>query len=87
MHDFFDKYLTCKSSLIQFVYLYNNCLANKEQKELECDAADNKVLIPCVIVYRVLPSRSSSNMSTPTTYFVMFKLNLTKRATVTSLQG
>ncbi|KAL4374615.1 hypothetical protein AHAS_Ahas05G0199500 [Arachis hypogaea] len=33
MHAFFDKYLTCRS--------------NKEQQELECDAADNRGLIPC----------------------------------------
>ncbi|KAL4292677.1 hypothetical protein AHAS_Ahas18G0052000 [Arachis hypogaea] len=48
MHSFFDKYLTCRSSLIQFVHQYDNCLADKEQQELECDAADNRGLIPCV---------------------------------------
>ncbi|XP_015935832.1 protein FAR-RED IMPAIRED RESPONSE 1-like [Arachis duranensis] len=48
MHAFFDKYLTCKSNLIQFVHQYDNCLADKEQQELECDAADNRGLIPCV---------------------------------------
>ncbi|XP_015944674.1 protein FAR1-RELATED SEQUENCE 5-like [Arachis duranensis] len=48
MHAFFDKYLTCRSSLIQFVHQYDNCLVDKQQQELECDAADNRGLIPCV---------------------------------------
>ncbi|RYR64706.1 hypothetical protein Ahy_A03g010770 [Arachis hypogaea] len=48
MHSFFDKYLMCRSSLVQFVHQYDNCLADKEQQELECDAADNRGLIPCV---------------------------------------
>ncbi|KAL4365598.1 hypothetical protein AHAS_Ahas07G0122100 [Arachis hypogaea] len=48
MHAFFDNYLTCRSSLIQFVYQYGNSLEDKEQQELECDAADNRGLIPCV---------------------------------------
>ncbi|RYR04465.1 hypothetical protein Ahy_B06g084191 [Arachis hypogaea] len=46
MNAFFDKYLTCKRSLIQFVHQYDNCLADKEQKELECNAVDNRGLIP-----------------------------------------
>ncbi|RYR25363.1 hypothetical protein Ahy_B02g059064 isoform A [Arachis hypogaea] len=47
MYAFFDKYLTCRSSLIQFVHQYDNCLADKEQQKLECNAADNRGLIPC----------------------------------------
>ncbi|MED6199429.1 hypothetical protein PIB30_075860 [Stylosanthes scabra] len=45
---FFDKYITNKSSLIQFVRQYQNCLIDKEQKELECDADDLRGLLPCV---------------------------------------
>ncbi|MED6159818.1 hypothetical protein PIB30_045630 [Stylosanthes scabra] len=45
MHAFYDSYLHTKSSLIQFVHEYDSVLGNKEQKELEDDAAG---VIPCV---------------------------------------
>ncbi|KAL4370231.1 hypothetical protein AHAS_Ahas06G0045100 [Arachis hypogaea] len=48
MHSVFDKYLNSKSSLLQFVRQYQNCVIDKEQKELECDAADLRGIIPCV---------------------------------------
>ncbi|XP_020981458.1 protein FAR1-RELATED SEQUENCE 5-like [Arachis duranensis] len=44
----FDKYLNSKSSLLQFVCQYQNCVIDKEQKKLECDAADLRGIIPCV---------------------------------------
>ncbi|KAL4301043.1 hypothetical protein AHAS_Ahas17G0261400 [Arachis hypogaea] len=47
MHAFFGGYLHCKSGLIQFVHEYDNVLGNKEQKELEDDAADSKGVVPC----------------------------------------
>ncbi|KAL4299675.1 hypothetical protein AHAS_Ahas17G0124600 [Arachis hypogaea] len=47
MHSVFDKYLNSMSSLLQFVRQYQNCVINKEQKELECDAADLRGIIPC----------------------------------------
>ncbi|RYR02705.1 hypothetical protein Ahy_B06g081507 [Arachis hypogaea] len=34
MHLVFDKYLNSKSSLLQFVRQYQNCVIDKEQKEL-----------------------------------------------------
>ncbi|KAL4314951.1 hypothetical protein AHAS_Ahas15G0136400 [Arachis hypogaea] len=48
MHSVFDKYLNSKSSLLQFFRQYQNCVIDKEQKELECDAADLRGIIPCV---------------------------------------
>ncbi|RYR30969.1 hypothetical protein Ahy_B01g055762 [Arachis hypogaea] len=48
MHSVFDKYLNSKSSLLQFVRQYQNCVIDKEQKEFECDAADLRGIIPCV---------------------------------------
>ncbi|XP_016172701.1 protein FAR1-RELATED SEQUENCE 5-like [Arachis ipaensis] len=48
IHSVFDKYLNSKSSLLQFVRQYQNCVIDKEQKELECDAADLRGIIPCV---------------------------------------
>ncbi|XP_016206679.1 protein FAR1-RELATED SEQUENCE 5-like [Arachis ipaensis] len=47
MHTFFGGYLHCKTSLVQFVHEFDNVLGNKEQKELEDDAADSRGLIPC----------------------------------------
>ncbi|XP_016164230.1 protein FAR1-RELATED SEQUENCE 5-like [Arachis ipaensis] len=47
MHAFFGGYLHCKSGLVQFVHEYDNVLGNKEQKELEDDAADSKGVVPC----------------------------------------
>nr|XP_029153400.1 protein FAR1-RELATED SEQUENCE 5-like [Arachis hypogaea] len=47
MHAFFDGYLHCKSGLVQLVHEYDNVLRNKEQKELEDDAADSKGVVPC----------------------------------------
>ncbi|QHO47387.1 Protein FAR1-RELATED SEQUENCE [Arachis hypogaea] len=44
MHSFFGGYLNCKTSLAQFVHEFNNVLGTKEQKELEDDAADSRVL-------------------------------------------
>ncbi|RYR10708.1 hypothetical protein Ahy_B05g079187 isoform B [Arachis hypogaea] len=49
MHIFFNKFITCNSSLIQFVKQYNNCLESKKQKERESDAADFLTIIPCAI--------------------------------------
>ncbi|XP_057746876.1 protein FAR1-RELATED SEQUENCE 8-like [Arachis stenosperma] len=48
MHSVFNKYLNSKSSLLQFVCQYQNCVIDKEQKEIECDAADLRGIIPCV---------------------------------------
>ncbi|KAL4305907.1 hypothetical protein AHAS_Ahas16G0125200 [Arachis hypogaea] len=48
MHLVFNKYLNSKSFLLQFVRQYQNCVIDKEQKELECDAADLRGIIPCV---------------------------------------
>ncbi|XP_016191883.1 protein FAR1-RELATED SEQUENCE 5-like [Arachis ipaensis] len=47
MHAFFGGYLHCKSGLVQFVHEYDNVLGNKEQKDLEDDAADSKGVVPC----------------------------------------
>ncbi|RYR16127.1 hypothetical protein Ahy_B04g073070 isoform I [Arachis hypogaea] len=47
MHAFYGGYLHFKSGLIQFVHEYDNVLGNKEQKELEDDAADAKGVVPC----------------------------------------
>ncbi|XP_057745217.1 protein FAR1-RELATED SEQUENCE 1-like [Arachis stenosperma] len=47
MHSFFDGYLNCKTSLVQFVHEFDNVLRTKEQKELEDDATDSRGLIPC----------------------------------------
>ncbi|XP_020963732.1 protein FAR-RED IMPAIRED RESPONSE 1-like [Arachis ipaensis] len=48
MHSVFDKYLNSKSFLLQFVRQYQHCIIDNEQKELECDAADLRGIIPCV---------------------------------------
>ncbi|XP_025661171.1 protein FAR1-RELATED SEQUENCE 5-like [Arachis hypogaea] len=48
MHAFYGGYLHCKSGLVQFVHEYDNVLGNKEQKELEDDAADSEGVIPCI---------------------------------------
>ncbi|RYR51113.1 hypothetical protein Ahy_A06g026165 [Arachis hypogaea] len=48
MHVFFDKYLNSKSSLLQFICQYQTYVIDKEQNELECDAADLRGIIPCV---------------------------------------
>ncbi|XP_025664680.1 protein FAR1-RELATED SEQUENCE 5-like [Arachis hypogaea] len=48
MHTFYGGYLYCKSGLVQFVHEYDNVLGNKEQKELEDDAADSKGVISCI---------------------------------------
>ncbi|RYR78408.1 hypothetical protein Ahy_A01g003201 [Arachis hypogaea] len=42
MQAFYGGFLHCKSGLVQFVHEYNNVLGNKEQKELEGDAANSK---------------------------------------------
>ncbi|MED6129682.1 hypothetical protein PIB30_110305, partial [Stylosanthes scabra] len=47
MHAFVNKFITRKSSLIQLVRQYDNCLRNKEQKEREADCADFNSNIPC----------------------------------------
>ncbi|XP_057745693.1 protein FAR1-RELATED SEQUENCE 6-like [Arachis stenosperma] len=47
MHAFYGGHLHCKSGLVQFVHEYDNVLGNKEQKELEDDAADSKGVVPC----------------------------------------
>ncbi|RYR69437.1 hypothetical protein Ahy_A03g015987 [Arachis hypogaea] len=47
MHAFYGGYLHCKNGLVQFVHEYDNVLGNKEQKELEDDAADSKGVVPC----------------------------------------
>ncbi|XP_072088038.1 protein FAR1-RELATED SEQUENCE 5-like [Arachis hypogaea] len=48
MHLVFDKYLKSKSSLLEFVHQYQNYVIDKEKKELECDAADLRRIIPSV---------------------------------------
>ncbi|RYQ92034.1 hypothetical protein Ahy_B09g098131 [Arachis hypogaea] len=48
MHAFYGGYLHCKTGLVQFIHEYDNVLGNKEQKELEDDAADSKGVIPCI---------------------------------------
>ncbi|KAL4306578.1 hypothetical protein AHAS_Ahas16G0192300 [Arachis hypogaea] len=48
MHAFYGGFLHCKSGLVQFVHEYDNVLKNKEQKELEDDAANSKGVIPCI---------------------------------------
>ncbi|RYQ83507.1 hypothetical protein Ahy_B10g102205 [Arachis hypogaea] len=47
MHAFYGGYLHSKTSLVQFVHEYDNVLGVKEQRELEDDAADSRVVIPC----------------------------------------
>ncbi|RYQ92058.1 hypothetical protein Ahy_B09g098168 isoform A [Arachis hypogaea] len=47
MHVFFNKFITCNSSLIQFVKQYDNCLGNREQRERKSDAADFRSVILC----------------------------------------
>ncbi|QHN81487.1 Protein FAR-RED ELONGATED HYPOCOTYL [Arachis hypogaea] len=47
MHSFFNKFITRNSSLRQFVKQYDNCLASREQREREFDAADFHTVIPC----------------------------------------
>ncbi|RYR47788.1 hypothetical protein Ahy_A07g033754 [Arachis hypogaea] len=47
MHSFFNKFITCNTSLRQFVKQYDNCLASREQREREFDAADFYTVIPC----------------------------------------
>ncbi|MED6135819.1 hypothetical protein PIB30_050183 [Stylosanthes scabra] len=46
MHAFFNKFITRKSSLVQLVKQYDNCLHSKEQKEREANAADAHSVIP-----------------------------------------
>ncbi|XP_025703073.1 protein FAR1-RELATED SEQUENCE 6-like [Arachis hypogaea] len=48
MHVFYGGFLHCKSGLVRFVHEYDNVLGNKEQKELEDDAAYSKAVIPCI---------------------------------------
>ncbi|RYR62041.1 hypothetical protein Ahy_A04g019362 [Arachis hypogaea] len=47
MHVFFNKFITCNSSLSQFVKQYDNCLASKEHTEREFDSTDFHTVIPC----------------------------------------
>ncbi|RYR14803.1 hypothetical protein Ahy_B04g071503 isoform A [Arachis hypogaea] len=47
MHAFFNKFITRNSSLIQFVKQYDNCLASREQREREFNAADFHTVILC----------------------------------------
>ncbi|XP_025628649.1 protein FAR1-RELATED SEQUENCE 6-like [Arachis hypogaea] len=47
MHAFFNKFITRNSSLRQFVKQYDNCLASREQREREFDAANFHTVIPC----------------------------------------
>ncbi|RYR15156.1 hypothetical protein Ahy_B04g071881 [Arachis hypogaea] len=47
MHSFFNKFITRNSSWRQFVKQYDNCLASREQREREFDAADFHTMIPC----------------------------------------
>ncbi|XP_015933166.1 protein FAR-RED ELONGATED HYPOCOTYL 3-like [Arachis duranensis] len=46
MHSFFNKFITRNSFLRQFVKHYDNCLASREQREREFDAADFHTMIP-----------------------------------------
>ncbi|MED6111866.1 hypothetical protein PIB30_056305 [Stylosanthes scabra] len=45
MHAFYGRFLYTKTSLIKFVHEFDNILDNKEQKELEDDAADFKGVV------------------------------------------
>ncbi|RYR49385.1 hypothetical protein Ahy_A07g035869 [Arachis hypogaea] len=47
MHAIFNKFITCNSSLSQFVKQYDNCLASREQREREFDVVDFHTVIPC----------------------------------------
>ncbi|RYQ83166.1 hypothetical protein Ahy_B10g101791 [Arachis hypogaea] len=47
MHSFFNKFITRKSSLRQFIKQYDNCLASREQAEREFNAAKFYTVIPC----------------------------------------
>ncbi|RYR41900.1 hypothetical protein Ahy_A08g038331 [Arachis hypogaea] len=47
MHAFYGGFLHYKNGLVQFVHEHDNVLGNKEQKELEDDAADFKGIVPC----------------------------------------
>ncbi|RYR35290.1 hypothetical protein Ahy_A10g050447 [Arachis hypogaea] len=49
MHISFNKFITWNSSMIQFVKQYDNCLASREQREREFDAADFHTMISCAI--------------------------------------
>ncbi|RYR78255.1 hypothetical protein Ahy_A01g002992 [Arachis hypogaea] len=49
MHAFFNKFITCNSSLRQFVKQYDNCLASREKRKREFDATDFHTMIPCAI--------------------------------------
>ncbi|RYR03353.1 hypothetical protein Ahy_B06g082244 [Arachis hypogaea] len=44
MHAFFNKFITCNSSMIQFVKQYDNCLGSREQREREFDAVEIFIL-------------------------------------------
>ncbi|XP_016163445.1 protein FAR1-RELATED SEQUENCE 5-like [Arachis ipaensis] len=68
MHAFFGGYLHCKSGVVQFVHEYDNVLGNKEQKELEDDAADSKGVVPYTVPsYYVIP-RWSKNVQRKHTF-------------------
>ncbi|RYR72424.1 hypothetical protein Ahy_A02g006638 [Arachis hypogaea] len=41
------QFITCNSSLIQFVKQYDNCLGSREQREREFDAADFHIVMLC----------------------------------------
>ncbi|RYR38128.1 hypothetical protein Ahy_A09g043082 [Arachis hypogaea] len=49
MHVFFNKFIMCNSSLIQFVKQYDNCLVIREQRERKSDCADFCSVILCAI--------------------------------------
>ncbi|RYR49555.1 hypothetical protein Ahy_A07g036064 isoform A [Arachis hypogaea] len=49
MYIFFNKFITCNCSLIQFVKQYNNCLRSRKHRERESDAVNFHTVIPCVI--------------------------------------
>ncbi|RYR04765.1 hypothetical protein Ahy_B06g084538 [Arachis hypogaea] len=73
-----------KSGLVQFVYEYDNVLGNKEQKELEDDAADSKGVIPCIGstgIGRQFQRKYTSNMFRDVQLEVRKKIDCVVRST------
>ncbi|RYR54478.1 hypothetical protein Ahy_A06g029765 [Arachis hypogaea] len=68
MHAFFGGYLHCKSGLVQFVHEYDNVLGNKEQKELEDDAANSKGVVPYTVPSFYVIPRWSKNVQRKHTF-------------------
>ncbi|RYQ98738.1 hypothetical protein Ahy_B07g086510 [Arachis hypogaea] len=47
MHVLYGGFLHNRTRLVQFVHEYDNMLGIKEQRELEYDAIDSRMVIPC----------------------------------------